>query len=817
MPLHGRRNPDRTTLVRAAIFALVLAAGVGGAARAAETDEAPAVVRPPRVIRFVEAPRPAGAEAGGAVAVELELTIGADGALADARVAVSAGADFDAAALAAVRQFTFEPARRGERATAARVRYRYTFEAVAPALDAGAAPPAPSDAVGAPPSPDGGAPVPVPATVAPDAGAPSEAAVPSFGATASIAAPPREVTKRTLGVEELTNAAGTRGDPLRVIELLPGVARPPNLQGFLLIRGSGPEDSQVVFEGGPVDRLYHFGGLTSFTNARLLDHIDLYPGNFSARYGRKVGGIVDVGVRDPKRDALHSVVDVNLIDASVLVEGPLGERGAFAVAARRSYVDVWFRDVIPEDALGVTAAPVYYDYQAIYSYHADSGAKLRVMLFGSADGFKLTLPAPADGDPSVQGSFRQSSSFHRLQATWRQALSPRVDEELTAGIGTLAIGNGIGAYALDVSGYDAFARAEWRVQFGDAVKLVTGFDGYALTGDLNYFGPKILAQDGDPRNSSGPLTGLPLGAFDGRFTTLRPAAYVEALVQAGARLLLVPGVRADYFSEDRGRAVDPRFSARLRVAAQTTIKGGVGLFSQPPQYGETVAGIGNPKLGLTHAQHYGLGVEQGFGAHGSLGLDSFYKRLSDVEVNGTDANGQTIQVNGGTGRIYGLEVLAKLNPTRRGYAFVSYTLSRSERNDGHGQGWRLFDYDQTHILTVAGGARLPRSWEVGATFRLVSGNPSTPVTGAIYDANRDYYAPVYGATNSARDPLFHQLNVRVEKTWKLHAWQLAAYLDVQNVYNHRSQEGLQYSYDYARSAPVAGLPVLPSLGVRGEL
>jgi hypothetical protein len=505
----------------------------------------------------------------------------------------------------------------------------------------------------------------------------------------------------------------------------------------------------------------------------------------------------------------------------VLVEGPLGDRGAFALAARRSYIDVWFRDVVPEDALGVTAAPVYYDYQALYSYHADSGAKLRVMLFGSGDGFKLTLPEPADGDPAAQGGFRQSSSFHRLQATWRQAFSPRVDEELTAGIGTLGIGNGIGAYALDVSGYDAFARAEWRVQLGDAVKLVTGFDGYALTGDLRYFGPKILAEDGDPRNNMGPLTGLPLGAFEGRFTTLRPAVYVEALVQAGERWLLVPGVRADYFSEDRGHSVDPRFSARLRVAARTTLKGGVGLFSQPPQYGETVPGVGNPELGLTHARHYGLGVEQGFGARGSLGLDTFYKRLSDVEVNGTDANGQMTQVNGGTGRIYGLEVLAKLNPakltrTMRGYAFVSYTLSRSERND-HGAGWRLFDYDQTHILTVAGGARLPRGWEVAATFRLVSGNPSTPVTGAIYDANRDYYSPVYGATNSARDPLFHQLDVRVEKTWKLHAWQLAAYLDVQNVYDHRSQEGLQYSYDYTRSAPVAGLPILPSLGVRGEL
>ena len=106
--------------------------------------------------------------------------------------------------------------------------------------------------------------------------------------------------KRTLTPVELVNTAGTRGDPLRVIELLPGVARPPGLAGFLIIRGSSPFDSQAFFEGGIVDRIYHFGGLTSFVNPRLLDHIDLYPGNFSARFGRKMGGIIDVGIRDPE-------------------------------------------------------------------------------------------------------------------------------------------------------------------------------------------------------------------------------------------------------------------------------------------------------------------------------------------------------------------------------------------------------------------------------------------------------------------------------------------------------------------------------------
>src|SRR4029078_9678463 len=218
-----------------------------------------------------------------------------------------------------------------------------------------------------------------------------------FGATASIAAPPREVVKRTLAPVELVNTAGPRGDPLRVIELLPGVARPPGLAGFIIIRGSSPFDSQAYFENGAGGRIYHFGGLTSFVNPRLLDHIDLYPGNFSARFGRKLGGIIDVGIRDPKTDGFHGMADVNLIDASFIVEAPVGKRGAFAIAAKRSYIDFWFKNVISGDVVGVPATPVYYDYQPIYTYRPESGGKIRTMFLGSGDDFRLNLKQPPDG------------------------------------------------------------------------------------------------------------------------------------------------------------------------------------------------------------------------------------------------------------------------------------------------------------------------------------------------------------------------------------------------------------------------------------
>src|SRR5690606_26791699 len=119
-------------------------------------------------------------------------------------------------------------------------------------------------------------------------------------------------------------------------------------------------------------------------------------------------------------------------------------------------------------------------------------------------------------------------------------------------------------------------------------------------------------------------------------------------------------------------------------------------------------------------------------------------------------------VNDGRGRAYGLEVLLDARMTERSQAFFAYTLSRSERQD-RDDPWRLFDYDQTHNLSLTANYDLGRGWIVGGRFRYVSGNPTTEVQGAVYDASSDTYRALFGDVNAERLPAFHQLDLRVEK------------------------------------------------------
>ena len=101
---------------------------------ATAAPDAAAALTPPKLVTFVDATYPAAAKAARLQAdVDLELTIDATGAVTEARVVTPVGNGFDEAALEAARRFVFEPAKRGDKAIPARIKYRYVFELAAEA------------------------------------------------------------------------------------------------------------------------------------------------------------------------------------------------------------------------------------------------------------------------------------------------------------------------------------------------------------------------------------------------------------------------------------------------------------------------------------------------------------------------------------------------------------------------------------------------------------------------------------------------------------------------------------------------------------
>lgn len=830
------------------------------AASSAHADEP--VVVPPQIARFVEAPDPR--PSGPAATVALAIDVDRDGHVTSVEVLTSAGSELDAAAVSAARAFTFVPATRDGRAIPARIRYAYAFAervasppvVAAPAKasvawsvlddasgkplvgaeiivssERGASARAVTDAAGKARiddltagvvhvvvsaeghtssrleetlEPGALTDVKVKLTLAPDPEA--------FGATARVAAPPREVTRRTLSATELNNAAGTRGDPFRAVELLPGVSRTVGDSNPIL-RGANPDDSQVFLEGMPAPMLYHFGGLTSVVHSRVLESVDLYPSNFSVRYGRKSGGVIEARFRDPRTDKFHGIAEVGLLDSSLLAEAPIGEKFSALAAVRRSNIDAVLNSAASTSDLSITAAPVYWDYQSIVAFKPTEDDRVRLLAYGMRDSFALVYSNPADATPAVRGAFGGSAELHRVQLGYRHrwASGSEQNTELTYGRADL-LGSFGSLGQQDMSIDSVQARSEWVGVPSASVRLVAGVDALANFFSGSYHGIPANTGEGMAEQNVATLRPIDIGA---RVWAVRPGVYMEAGYRPIPELLLVPGVRADYDDLVHRVAFDPRFSARFEATATTTVKAGVGQYSQAPDERLSVDPIGNPNLKMARALHASAGVEQKISEPISVSVEGFAKWMTDVVAPTPDGQAPFF-VNSQDGRIFGGELLLRVRPSGRFFGFVSYTLMRSERRDA-GQGFRLFDRDQPHILNATGSYRLGRGWEIGASFRYTSGTPYTPVVGSSYEATTDTYTPRSGLPMSERNPPFVRLDVRGQKTWTFSKWSLAVFLDVQNALNSPNREGFSYAYDYRSRSGVRGLPLLPLLGIRGEL
>src|SRR5689334_17512262 len=120
-------------LAASLMAAVLLAAALPRQVQAQEEpppEEAPVEHTPtkaPKLVQFAPAEYPPDKKAAGVQAsVTLEIEIGADGKVGVAKVTTSAGSpDFDAAAIAAVKQFVFEPAEIDGKPAPVKLTYRY--------------------------------------------------------------------------------------------------------------------------------------------------------------------------------------------------------------------------------------------------------------------------------------------------------------------------------------------------------------------------------------------------------------------------------------------------------------------------------------------------------------------------------------------------------------------------------------------------------------------------------------------------------------------------------------------------------------------
>ena len=467
--------------------------------------------------------------------------------------------------------------------------------------------------------------------------------------------PPREVTKRTLDRAELERIPGTNGDTLRAPENLLGVARPPWARRLhlLIVRGSAPQDTQVFIDGTPVPLIYHFGGLSSVVPTEMLEKIDFYPGNYSALYGRALGGIVDVGLRSPKDDGhYHGLLQADLIDTRAMLEGPIPllKGWNFVAGGRRSFLDAWFGPVASAAGIGAAQAPVYYDYQFLAETKLSPTSKFRIAFFGADDAIQLFLPKPSVDEPALSGNAGLHTAFSRIQLRFTNESGNGDRVTVLSAFGHDRFDFALGPISADLQQDTVTGRFEVSKKVNRGIVLNMGVDMLAGQFALDLRLPQIT-KPGEP--PSGPISVRQIQESKVSGPLVSPGVYVEAELQPTDRARIVPGVRVDVSSLSNG-AYDQPASQRslydlIHEYPKTVLKGGIGVYVQPPQPSEAQPPIGSPNLVMERSVQYEVGLEQDITHQIDISVDGFYKQLDQLVFGAPYAG----EANSGTGYVVG--------------------------------------------------------------------------------------------------------------------------------------------------------------------
>lgn len=858
-------------------------------------EEAP-IVEGPSILEYVEAPYPAEAlEAGMEGVVKLRIALSADGEVESLEVVQSPGFGFDEAAVDAVLEMTFAPARTAEGPIPVVFEFDYGFQLSAAVPDEEVPPPVNVEGTVtemATRNPIAGAQVAVAGTDLVAETDPSgrfelrgvplgevslrilhvghvtldkDVTVTEGEVTvarlwmraesyrdnelvARYAGERDEVTRRTITIEEVRRIPGTFGDPLRVIQTLPGAARTPFGTGLLVIRGADPEDSGVYVDGIRVPIIYHLTGTTSILSPDLIESVDYLPGGYNVKYGRTMGGTVNVNTKSEFDENGKIVWGTDILDSQVYFEGQLGKnkRHGLAVGARRSYIDAFIPLFLGESSFSLR--PRYWDYQLKYVPKIDSLDLLSVFVYGSDDQLRVATPddVPQGSDQDTQGNLEVGYTSHRIIGHLRHALSDQVELDVVPSIDIDTIRTGLGQdFSLRSRQLFPQIRAELSWTPHPVVEIVPGLD---LLGGWYSFdfrsSFRILSED-DPLVEREPV------GFDGSGLLFAPDPYLRVNLRpfnGSDRWLISPGIRYDnvtftqageIVSGERittsSSAWDPRIATRLQVIPDALIiKAATGWYHQPPQPQEAL-GLGTAStVGFERSWSTTFGWEQRLTDAIHYDVDVFYRQMTDLVIldSAFAGFGSSPFVNGGEGRAYGVEIMARHDPVGRFFGWVSYTLSRASRRDpdecvegtepqnkllGTGPCWFRFDFDQTHIFSAQAGYDLPLDFGISAQVQYVTGNPASNFNAGIFDADTDSYQGFrIGQLNTDRLPPFFQTSLRIDKLWTFRKWQLETYVDLLNAVRGVNPEFTVYNYDFTEVAYVRGLPFIPNIGIEAK-
>lgn len=625
--------------------------------------------------------------------------------------------------------------------------------------------------------------------------------------------PESPLSLRKIGVQEIEKNPGANRDISRVVQSLPGVASTPAFRNDVIVRGGGPAENTFYLDDVEIPTLNHFstqgasGGPVGIVNADFLREVDLISGAFPASRGNSLSSVLEMKMKNGNPDKLNFKATVGASDLALTVEGPMGKKSTFIFSARRSYLQLLF------SALKLPFLPTYNDFQLKNRIIFDKKNTLTFIGIGAIDQFNLNtgLKDPTEEQQYILDRVPVNEQWSYTVGAVYKHFANRGSHTLVASRNYLNnlqykyLNNDDSSEENKIFDYKS-TEAENKLRY--EYDMMLGKYGLSMGGGLNF----ARYTNETLRYIFVEGIGYVNASYNSELNMFSYSLFAQLSRSfINDRLALSFGIRTDAsnYSEEMSNLLDqlsPRFSASFLLTDQWSINFNTGRYYQRPAYTtlgyrNTEGVLVNKVNGIKYIYNDQLVGGLAFRPNESIeiSLEGFYKYYYDYPFSLTDSvslaskgadygtYGDEAVSSFSEGKAVGAELYLRGDITKDLSVLFSYTYVRSEFTDKNmvliPSAW-----DNKHLLNVTVRKSFKKNWDLGAKWRFVGGAPYTPWDEdkssfvEAWNANSGPYLD-YGRYNTLRLGAFHQLDVRVDKSYFFKKWSLTLYLDIQNLYN----------------------------------
>lgn len=629
------------------------------------------------------------------------------------------------------------------------------------------------------------------------------------------------VSKRSISATEIYRNPGGNRDISKVIQSLPGVASTVSFRNDIIIRGGAPNENRFYLDGIEIPNINHFatqgssGGPVGMINVNFIREVDLYSGAFPANRGNALSSVMEFKQIDGNPDRIASSLTVGSSDFGITLDGPINDKTTFVFSARRSYLQLLF------SAIGLPFLPTYNDLQFKTKTKLNDKNQITLIGLGAIDDFVLNtgindnetdpdarernnyilgyIPVTTQRNYAVGMNWThfKEKSFQNFILSRNHLNNRSVKYKDNVETNENLLQNYLSEEIETKFRFENTMRNNgWKLNFG------TGLE--AVTYKNNTFQKIIFQNLPDTLDFNSELNFIKTSLFG----QISKKAFDNKIIASF-------GLRTDQNSYSKQmsnplKQLSPRFSLAYALGEKSSLNFNIGQYFQLPAY--TVMGYRNNNNDLINKEneityinnkHLVFGIETNPGNFSKLTVEGFYKKYDnypfllkdsislanlggDFGVIGNEAVSSTSE-----GRSYGVEFLAQKKLNKSFYGIMAYTWVRSEFKDKKNT-FIPSAWDNQHIISLTGGFKFKKDWELGMKFRFSGGSPYTP-----YDTLNSSYSYVwnvnsfgvfdYNQLNGVRLKSNHGLDIRIDKKWYWKKVTLNVYLDIQNLYNFQAE------------------------------